>query len=271
MMTEIQHETIKTKMHDTTLLVTLARPEARNAFDVTMMAELRALWASLPTAVRCVVITGAGSAFCAGADMSLLESDRADAARTADEELSFLPGNRVEVPVIVAVNGACAGGGLHFVADSDITIASTEASFLDPHVSVGQVTALEPLTLRFRMRPDILMRMALLGRHERLDAEQARRAGLISETLAPDALLPRALELAGQIAASSPAALRRTRTALRTFEYHLLECHLEAGWQSIREHWDHPDAKEGPAAFLERRDPVWSDDGSPGRSASKTE
>jgi enoyl-CoA hydratase/carnithine racemase len=258
-MTDTRTESIEVESRGATLLVTLARPHARNALDVTMMSELRSLWTSLPDGVRCVVITGAGSAFCAGADMSLLESDRDDAAATAAEELSFLPGDAVGVPVIAAVNGACAGGGLHFVADADITIASAAASFTDPHVSVGQVTALEPLTLRLRMRPDVLARMVVLGRHERLDAERALEAGLVSEVLAADALLPRALELADKIAANSPVAVRRSRAILRRFEGDLLERHLEDGWGTIRDHWDHPDAKEGPRAFIDRRDPEWED------------
>jgi enoyl-CoA hydratase/carnithine racemase len=241
------------------LTVTLDRPEALNALDVTLMSELRELWGDLPPGVRCVVVTGAGKGFCAGADMSLLESDRADAAATVAEELAFLPGDRIEVPVIAAVNGVCAGGGLHFVADADIVIASERASFVDPHVSVGQVTALEPLTLRLQMRPDTLVRMALLGRHEKLSAARALAAGLVSEVVDVDALLPRAQELAAQIAGNSPAATARSRRVLRELERDLIAARLETGWAEIRAHWDHPDAKEGPRAFTERRDPEWGE------------
>ena len=242
------------------LTVTLTRPDALNALDVTLMAELRTLWAELPAGVRCIVVTGAGKGFCAGADISLLESDRADAAATVADELAFLPGDQVEVPVIAAVNGVCAGGGLHFVADADIVIASARASFVDPHVSVGQVTALEPLTLRLQMRPDVLARMALLGRHERLSAEQALAAGLVSELVEPGSLLPRAQELATQIAGNSPAATARSRRVLRELERDLIgEARLEAGWAEIRAHWAHPDAKEGPKAFGERREPEWGE------------
>jgi enoyl-CoA hydratase/carnithine racemase len=242
------------------LTVTLHRPDALNALDVTLMAELRALWADPPAGVRCIVVTGAGKGFCAGADMSLLESDRADAASTVAAELAFLPGDQVDVPVIAAVNGVCAGGGLHFVADADIVIASERASFVDPHVSVGQVTALEPLTLRLQMRPDVLTRMALLGRHERLSAPQALAAGLVSEVVEGDALLPRAQELATQIAGNSSAATARSRRVLRELERDLIgEQRLEAGWAEIRAHWEHPDAKEGPKAFGEKREPEWGE------------
>jgi enoyl-CoA hydratase/carnithine racemase len=253
--------TIVVGLEDGVLSVTLNRPEAINALDLTMMQELRELWADLPTATRCIVITGAGKGFCAGADMSLLESDRSDAAITVADELTFLPGDQVEVPVIAAINGACAGGGLHFVADADIVIAGERATFIDPHVSVGQVTALEPLTLRLQMRPDVLTRMALLGRHERLSAGEALAAGLVSEVVADDALLRRADELARLVAANSPAATARSRKVIRDFERFLIGEQLEAGWAEIRAHWSHPDSKEGPTAFIERREPRWEEEG----------
>ncbi len=243
----------------TTLIVTLNRPEARNALDVGLMAALKSLWSDRAAleGVRCIVVTGAGKGFCSGADVSLLESDRADAAATVTEELGFLPGPKVEVPVIAAINGVCAGGGLHFVADADIVIAADSASFVDPHVSVGQVTALEPLTLRLQMRTDILVRMALIGRRERLDADAAREAGLVSEVVAAEELMDRALELAGWIGENSPDAVRRSRHVLRDLEERLLGDRLEAGWAEIRAHWSHPDSKEGPKAFIERREPRW--------------
>ena len=243
------------------LVVTLNRPERRNAFDAATMAALAELWADaeLLGRHRCLVVTGADPAFCAGADVDMLRSERDGTSATAAEELAFLPGANVDVPVIVAVNGVCAGGGLHFVADGDIVIASERASFLDPHVSVGQVTALEPLTLALRARFDSLVRLALLGRHERLDANAAQAAGLVSEVVPHEQLLPRALELAEQIASNSPAAVRKSRQAIRALHERLLEPALDEGWELIKSHWEHPDALEGPAAFSERRAPEWAD------------
>jgi enoyl-CoA hydratase/carnithine racemase len=243
------------------MLVTLNRPHRRNALDGPLIESLRALWRDLEAlrGVRCIVITGAEPGFCSGADMSLLSSDRSQAPERAGDELTFLPGRQVAPPVIVAVNGVCAGGGLHFVADADIVIASDASSFLDPHVSVGQVSALEPLTL-FSRAPTAAVRMALIGQTERLGAEQAREWGLISEVVAPDQLLGRALELAGAIADNSPAAVAATRRQIRVFEDRLMERALDEGWAAIRAHWSHPDAQEGPAAFLERRQPRWVDE-----------
>lgn len=253
--------TVRWKDEGRILLVILDRPDRLNAVDATMIRELTALWGALarpPRLLRCVVVTGAGRGFCAGADAQLLESDRTEAGATSREELAFLPRHRIEVPVVVAVNGVCAGGGLHFVADGDIVIASDAASFLDPHVSMGQVSALEPVTLSPRVRFDVISRMVLLGRAERLDSEAARAAGLVSEVVPADRLLDRALELARTVAANSPSAVRRSRRVLVDLEETLLRAVMDRGWDSVREQWSHPDASEGPTAFLERRSPVWS-------------
>jgi enoyl-CoA hydratase/carnithine racemase len=246
--------------HDYVLVVTLNRPERRNALDESLLSALRGLWGD-PEALRgtrCIVLTGADPGFCSGADMSLLSRDRSDAPRTAREELEFLPGRRVECPVVVAVNGVCAGGGLHFVADADIVVASEQAIFLDPHVSVGQVSALEPLTLWPRVQAAAIARMALIGSSERLTAAEALRVGLVSEVVPATALHERALELAAAVSANSPAAVAATRKVLRTFEEGLLEDALEDGWAAIREHWAHPDAREGPQAFTDKRQPRWA-------------
>jgi enoyl-CoA hydratase/carnithine racemase len=243
-----------------TLVVTLNRPQAANALNDELMDALASLWrtAADRPELRSVLLTGAGTAFCGGADVAMLSAPRTRVGDTAAAELDFLPGAHLEIPVITAVNGACAGGGLHFVADADICIASSSARFLDPHVSVGQVSALEPLQLRFRMRPDILTRLVLLGRHESLSAVQAEHAGLVSEVVDPGALRDRGLELAGMIAQNSPEAVRLSRRVLRTFEERLIATDLDLGWELIRRHRSHPDATEGPTAFLEKRAPRWT-------------
>ena len=254
-------EPLRIERRDHVLLVTLNRPRQRNALDTALLESLRQLWAddAALSGVRCIVLTGADPGFCSGADMSLLSSSRQGVPETAKAELSFLPGARVSAPVIAAVNGVCAGGGLHFVADADIAIASDDSSFLDPHVTVGQVSALEPLALLSRSR-NAAIRMALIGRSERLSAEAALSAGLVSEVVPRERLLPRALELAGLIAENSPAAVAATRAQIREYEDELLQRPLDQGWAAIRAHWDHPDAAEGPRAFMEKRPPRWAEE-----------
>lgn len=242
-----------------TLIVRLHRPTRSNALDEALMRDLRALWqaSAAEPHLRCIVLTGSGRAFCAGADISMLAAPRTEIGVTAADELSFVPGRHVAIPVIVAVNGVCAGGGLHFVADADICIAGQSARFTDPHVTAGQVSGLEPVELLLRMRRDVVLRMALLGSSEILDAETARAAGLVSEVVEDEALLERALDLAARIVQGSPAAVRATRAVVRRFEQALLEEHLEHGWQQVQAHWAHPDSTEGPNAFSEKRRPRW--------------
>src|SRR5258706_608864 len=83
-------------------------------------------------------------------------------------------------PIIAAVHGLCAGGGLHFVADADIVIASSDAQFLDPHVSIGQVVAYEGIALARKSPMEAILRMALVGRYERLPAARAYQLGIVS-------------------------------------------------------------------------------------------
>jgi enoyl-CoA hydratase/carnithine racemase len=250
---------LRVERHGHVLEVTLNRPKRRNALDDTLISELRDLWSddARMSGVRCVVLTGAEPGFCAGADMSLLSRDRSDAPVDVREELRFLPGAQIDCPVITAVNGVCAGGGLHFVADADIVIASDNATFLDPHVSVGQVSALEPLGLWLRASAGAVMRMALIGSPERLTAQAALTAGLVSEVVPAALLRDRAMEIAGLISQNSPAAVAATRHAIRSFEESMLSGAFQAGWDAIRAHWNHPDADEGPLAFIEKREARW--------------
>jgi enoyl-CoA hydratase/carnithine racemase len=246
---------------DHVLTVTLNRPEQRNAFNDAMRNEMSAFWTRTrdDRSLRCVVLTGAGKGFCAGADMEHLDGERSPLGDDIHDELAFLPGRRLEVPVIVAVNGVCAGGGLHYVADADIVIASEAAWFTDPHVGVGQVSGIEAPSLGLRVPLAMLARMVLLGRHERWAAEQALALGLVSEVLPADQLLPRAQELAGWIAEASPESIRRSRAVYRRFEEDVVGEAMADGWDAVMRHWAHPDADEGPAAFVARRDPIWQE------------
>nr|WP_284445061.1 enoyl-CoA hydratase/isomerase family protein [Microbacterium yannicii] len=242
------------------MIVTLNRPSRANALTEPMMDDLRSLWRTVAAAgwVRSVIVTGAGNAFCAGADAAMLAQPRTRIGRDAAEELSFVPGPHLDVPVIVAVNGVCAGGGLHFVADADLCIAAGTARFVDPHVTVGQVSGMEPVELMLKARRDVIVRMALLGRSETLDAARAKEAGLVSEVVPADILLAHATALGERIAEGSPEAVRATRAVIRDFEADLMRRQMDAGWKAVQDHWPHPDAQEGPRAFLEKRAPRWA-------------
>jgi enoyl-CoA hydratase len=241
------------------------RPDAGNAMNAAMLGELESAWLELDgdPAVAVIVNTGAGHAFQTGLDMVQLsrepEAMREQSRRTKRAELRLTAWhNGVDKPVIAAVNGVCAGGGLHFVADADVVIASPAATFLDPHVSVGQVTAYEAITLVRKSPMEPILRMALAGRHERMTAARAHQLGILSEVVTPpERLRERAQELAETIARNSPAAMAATKRALWGALETGLSDACRAGGRELIGMWGHPDQEEGPRAFAEKRPARW--------------
>lgn len=244
------------------------RPDRGNAMNSAMRDELRLAWTELADdpQVRVIVNTGRGKAFQTGADVMELATDGLgmERYRRSVEEwtLSFTSWQlHIDKPVIAAVNGVCAGGGLHFVADADIVLASSTASFTDPHVSVGQVSAIETIALMRKMPAEAVLRMALVGRHERMSAARAYELGMVSEVIdPPERLHEAAQELAEKIARNSPAALAATKRALwGALEQGLTDA-CRAGAAELVSVWGHPDQTEGPAAFAEKREARWKTD-----------
>jgi enoyl-CoA hydratase len=243
------------------------RPDSLNAMNARMRDELAEAWLELDAdpRVRVIVHTGNGPAFQAGADVKEVATDGVGMQRYSDDLLRFdlhftAWHQNVSKPVIAAVNGICAGGGLHFVADADIVIAASDASFFDPHVTVGQVVAIEAIGLARKMPFEAVMRMALVGTHERMPAQRAYELGMVSQVVdPPSALRAEAQALAEKIARNSPAAMKATKKALwAALELGLTDaCRL--GAQHLMSVWGHPDQVEGPRAFVEKRDPQWQD------------
>jgi enoyl-CoA hydratase/carnithine racemase len=257
-------ETLEVEVEGAVAVLRLNRPERLNALSPTMLEELGDFWIRFESDphVRVAVVTGAGErGFCSGADVSTVSDVSRNRTSVFEWENHFTPLQAgVSKPTICAVNGVCAGGGLHFIADCDFSIAGARATFLDPHVSVGQVSATESLVLSRRIPHQAVMRMVLLGRYERLNAEQALRIGLVTEVVDDDQLLPRAKELAANVARSSPTAIALSRQVLWDGLEGPMTDVLRHGFSKLRAHADHhPDAQEGPAAFFERREPTWAD------------
>jgi enoyl-CoA hydratase/carnithine racemase len=245
------------------------RPGSANSMNAAMIDELEAAWQELDAdpAVRVIVNTGEGRSFQTGLDVVELaknpEALREQSRRTKRADLRLTAWhNNVWKPVIAAVNGVCAGGGLHFVADADIVMASSNATFLDPHVSIGQVTAYEAIGLVRKMPVEAVMRMALVGRYERIDARRAYELGMISQIVDPPGQLRQAAqELAEKIAKNSPAAMAATKRALwGALELGLTDA-CKAGAKELVSLWGHPDQEEGPLAFTEKRDARWLEPG----------
>ncbi len=242
----------------------LNRPDAGNAFDALMLDELEAAWAELDADpdVHVIVNAANGKAFCTGMDVVQVARDREamrrHSRRTRDAELKISSWHcEVWTPVIAAVNGVCAGGGLHLVADADIVVAAEEATFVDPHVSVGQAVAYEAITLLRKSPMEAITRMTLSGRGERISAERAYELGIVSDVVPADQLRAAAGRLAAAVATNSPTAMRATKKAL----WHSLEVGLsDAKRAASKEIWrlrNHPDHAEGVRAWRDKRPARW--------------
>jgi enoyl-CoA hydratase/carnithine racemase len=265
----MSYQTITYEVDDRIASITFNRPEQLNAVSPQMARELRHAYAAAEDDedVWTIIVTGAGRAFCAGADVGEIPSD----GRVIYEEpyLSTYPQweapqeatppfRTMTKPILTAVNGLCCGAGLDLVTTGDITIASERAEFFDPHVSIGLVSGRESVRLARVLPLNVAMRIALTGRHERVGAQRAYELGLISEVVEHDRLLDRAREIAQLINRNAPLAVRGTRLAIRKgIDLPLHGAEILA--ESFRERVVRTDdATEGPAAFMEKREPKWT-------------
>ena len=242
--------------------VTLNRPEIHNAFDEHLIAELTTAFETLAEeeTVRCVLLTGAGRSFSAGADLSWMrrtadydEQANLEDARRLERMLAAL--DELPKPTVALVNGAAMGGGVGLVAACDVAIAAERALFALSEVRLGLVPAvISPYVLR-AVGPRACRRYFLTG--ERFDAAEARRIGLVHETVPEAALEARAGEIVEAILAGGPEAQAEAKSLVRlcgSLEGSLLG---EATARLIARRRASPEGREGVSAFLEKRPPAW--------------
>ena len=230
-LTVANYETLIYEELDRVAVVTLNRPEAHNAFNSTMQGELRDVWTSLRTndAIRAVVLTGAGErAFCSGIDRTESIQGYLDdptgqrsTGRVSTPYMFNDPGSNINPkandlwkPVVAAVNGMACGGALYMLGEADIILAVEDATFFDPHVSYGMVDGFESVHLLQKLPMGEVLRLALLGAHERMSAARAHQMGLVSEVVERAELMERALWVANAIAASPALAVQGTLRAV---------------------------------------------------------
>lgn len=238
--------------------MTLDRPHRRNAIDRATRDALRTAADELEEdeTVRVVVLTGAGDAFCAGTDLKEQPVDEPPHPLADRAEPIALSLERFTKPVIAAINGHAAGGGLELALAADLRIASTTASFALPEVRVGSLPGSGGTQRLFvAVPPAIAWKMLLTGTP--IDAEAALRAGLVSDIVAPDDLHSTTEELARTIAANAPLSLRAAKAAGRAG----LEHRLATGLALERTLWallaTTYDRGEGRRAFREGRPPEY--------------
>ena len=241
------------------------RPDQLNAMNAKMRDEFGDAWLELDRDpdVRVIVHTGNGRAFQTGVDVAEIASDGVGMERYRESveawDLHFTSWQQhVWKPVITAVNGICAGGAFHWVAEADIVICSSDAQFFDPHVSVGQVVSIEAIALMRKIPAEAVMRMAFLGRYERMTADRAYELGMVSEVVdPPDGLRARAQELAETDREEQPGCDGRDQAGALGRARDGPHRRVPRGRRELVSMWGHPDQTEGPAAFADRREPQW--------------
>jgi enoyl-CoA hydratase/carnithine racemase len=270
------YETLRYTERDGIAWVTLDRPDVLNAIDTTMQRELTAVWRSLRTSdtVRCVVLTGSGDrAFTTGRDRS--EALAVTAALTATE-----PGRRsgfqstvfhadgddhrigpksadLWIPVVTAVNGMACGSAFFLLGESDIIVAADDATFFDPHVTVGLTAMYESVHMAHRMPFGEITRMALLGSHERLSAHRAHDIGLVSEVVPAKDLTEQAAWIAAAIASQPRLPVQATVRSLWMARELTRAQALDMGWSMIALGNQPEQREEGLRAFAAGRRIPW--------------
>ncbi|MET8649447.1 enoyl-CoA hydratase/isomerase family protein [Nocardia aurea] len=261
-------DTIGYEVDGHTATITLNRPDALNALSPHMITELRAAYAEAENddKVWLLVVTGSGRAFCTGADVKAIPGDGkvlnerpylSSYEQWEAPQEGTPPFRSMTKPILVAVNGICCGAGLDWVTTGDIVIASNKATFFDPHVSIGLVAGREVVRLARVLPRTVALRMALMGKHERMSAQRAYELGMVTEVVEHERLLERAHEIGDVLNSNAPLAVRGTRLAIiKGLDVPLHEAEMLA--ESFRERVTRTeDALEGPKAFVEKRTPDW--------------
>ena len=257
------YQKIDLAMADGLATLTLNAPDKLNAVSRKMIAELKECWEGLAgdNAVRAVLLTGAGRGFCAGADLA--DPDR-DSSATADSGAAldkfFNPVIRtmraMPKPIIAAVNGVAAGVGMSFVMASDIAIAAKSASFLQAFARIGLLPDGGSTWFLPRLVGDARARaLAMLA--PQISAEQARQWGLVWDVVEDADLMKAATEVARRLADGHTQSLARIKEAMNRASTGTLAAQLDVERDFQRELGKSADFKEGVAAFLAKRKPVF--------------
>lgn len=242
------------------LVVTLSNPARRNAIGPRMVNELLHVFADAieDDAVRTVVLTGAGSAFCAGGDFAQMTGGADDAMLPPKGDYAdlMLAMDGMPKPIVARVNGHAMGGGLGLVAASHFAIGVTGAKLGTPEIDVGLFPMMIMAVLRRHVPRRRLVQMMLFG--EKLSATEAQAVGLLNRVVPEDELDAAVLEVTARVAEKSPITVRLGLEAMAAQDDLALEEALPTLRERLGACLGTDDAREGLMAFLEKRKPVWT-------------
>ncbi len=258
---------VEVSREDSVLTIVLNRPDVLNALNRSVHAGLfEALEQARDSAVRAVVLTGAGRGFCVGQDLQEFSSGAGDVAQNLRDNYhrNVLAIRALEKPVIAAVNGAAAGAGMSLALACDVRIAADSASFVPAFIKIGLVPDSGGTWLVRRLL-GAARAFEWLTTGRRLDANEARAWGLVSEVVPAEELLERAHEVAELFAAMPTRAVWQTKRLLDLAEGSTFAEQLELEARTQAELTATPDFREGVAAFLEKRDAAFTGVEAPSR------
>src|SRR5437899_9449307 len=247
-----------------TAKITFNRPDKRNAISAKMICDLLTALDELEKdRTRVVILTGAGSAFCAGMDLEMLSAIGQQSAQENQDDSRRMARMFRRIwsfpkPMIAAVNGHALAGGCGIATLCDFTLAVPEAKFGYTEVKIGFLPAIVSVFLTRQIGDKRARDLLLTGRL--IAATEAKQLGLVSEIVEPGRLMARAEELAEQISAVSPSSLTRAKRLLVCAESAGIDADLERAVLENARMRLTPDFKEGVASFLEKRKPVWKDE-----------
>ena len=230
------------------VVVTLDRPERRNAIDQATIDELHALCAELEAAPRTLILTGSGGVFASGADIAELRERRAEDARKGINATAFIRIHELPMPVIAAIDGYALGGGAELALAADLRIATPSLKFGSPETGLGIMPA-AGATWRLRDVVGEARASELLLTGRVVGADDALAWGLVSSVHEPHELLEAAHAVADRIAANDPLATQHTKRAIRAprDEHPAIELELQA------ELFESPEKHRRMTAFLEKK------------------
>ncbi len=257
---DFRHLTFESKPNGV-LLVTINRPEVLNAANARLHWEFTQIWPAVDAdpKTRVVVVTGAGKAFSAGGDLSLVEdmAGNPDALTRTMREASDLVYNMINLdkPVVSAINGVAVGAGLVVALMADVSIIAETARFTDGHTRLG-VVAGDHAAILWPLLCGMAKAKYYLLTADFIDGREAERIGLVTMSLPPDQVLPKALEVADRLARGSQISIRWTKRALNNWLRQagpIFDQSLALEMLSF----SYPDVREGVKAIREKRAPIF--------------
>ncbi len=257
----MSYTTLLLEDHGPVATLTFNRPDKRNAISAKMICDiLTALDEVEKTRARVVILTGAGSAFCAGMDLEMLSAIGQQSAQENQEDSRRMARMFRRIwsfpkPLIAAVNGHALAGGCGIATLCDFTLAVPEAKFGYTEVKIGFLPAIVSVFLTRQIGDKRARDLLLTGRL--VEATEAKELGLVTEIVPADRLMTRAAEIAEQLIAASPSSLTRAKRLLTSAAAASVDADLERAVLENARIRCTPDFKEGLASFLEKRKPIW--------------